>query len=58
MGFDWKSIKKYYNEIKAKFETESLPVSVIDMTDYGTMNGEKVLKTAIKLIKASKASNA
>ncbi len=47
-----------YNEIKSKFETESLPVSVIDMTDYGTMNGEKVLKTAIKLIKASKASNA
>ena len=47
-----------YNEIKAKFETESLQVSVIDMTDYVTMNGEKVLKTAIKLIKASKASNA
>ena len=51
-------VKYMYNEIKAKFETESLPVSVIDMTDYGTMNGEKVLKTAIKLIKASKASNA
>ena len=51
-------VKYMYNEIKAKFETESLPVSVIDMTDYGTMNGEKVLKTAIKLIKASKSSNA
>ena len=51
-------VKYMYNEIKAKFETESLPVSVIDMTDYGTMNGEKVLKTAKKLIKASKASNA
>ena len=51
-------VKYMYNEIKAKFETESLPVSVIDMTDYGTMNGEKVLKTAIKLIKSSKASNA
>lgn len=51
-------VKYMYNEIKSKFETESLPVSVIDMTDYGTMNGEKVLKTAIKLIKASKASNA
>ena len=51
-------VKYMYNEIKSKFETESLPVSVIDMTDYGTMNGEKVLKTAIKLIKSSKASNA
>ena len=49
---------KLKDDVKAKFETESLPVSVIDMTDYGTMNGEKVLKTAIKLIKASKASNA
>ncbi|WP_297131036.1 PTS sugar transporter subunit IIB [Terrisporobacter sp.] len=51
-------VKYMYNEIKSKFEPKGLPVQVIDMSDYGTMNGEKVLKTAIKLIKASQASNA
>lgn len=45
-------VKYMYNEIKEKYETKSLPVAVIDMSDYGTMNGEKVLKMAIKLIKA------
>ena len=29
-------------------------VEVIDMKDYGMMNGEKVLKSAIKLIKSNK----
>jgi len=28
-----------------------IPVAVIDMMDYGMMNGEKVLQTAIDLIK-------
>ena len=27
---------------------------IIDQTDYGMMNGEKVLKSAIKLMKAAK----
>lgn len=27
------------------------PVSVIDMVSYGTMNGEKVLEDALKIIK-------
>ena len=51
-------VKYMYNEISSKFAPKGFPVAVIDMADYGTMNGEKVLKTAIKLIKASKASNA
>lgn len=47
-----------FKEIKSKFEPKGLPVAVIDTSDYGTMNGEKVLKTAIKLIKSNQASNA
>ena len=31
-----------------------IPVDVINMQDYGLMNGEKVLKSAIKLMKSAK----
>ncbi len=35
-----------------EFETKlTIPVAVIDMRDYGTMNGEAVLKTALELMK-------
>ncbi|QCQ04230.1 PTS sugar transporter subunit IIB [Ligilactobacillus animalis] len=35
-----------------EFETKlTIPVTVIDMRDYGTMNGEAVLKTALELMK-------
>lgn len=41
--------------MKKQFEEKVLPlgisVDVINMTDYGMMNGEKVLEQAIKLIK-------
>ncbi len=30
------------------------PVTVIEMRDYGTMNGENVLKTALKIIDENK----
>lgn len=33
---------------------EKAPVGVIDMHDYGTMNGERVLYTAIKMYKEFK----
>lgn len=37
-----------------KFEEKAacinVPVAVIDMQDYGTMNGEKVFATAVRLI--------
>ena len=41
------------NAIKEQTKGE-VPVEVIDMKDYGMMNGEKVLKSAIKLIKSNK----
>lgn len=35
---------------KIKQEAGNIPVEAIDMVAYGTMNGEKVLETAIRLV--------
>ncbi len=35
------------NKMKAKFEPLGIPVEVINTVDYGTMNGDKVLKQAL-----------
>ena len=40
------------NNVKGKYPDK--PVSVIDMRDYGMMNGEKVLNFAIRLVEESK----
>ena len=46
-----KSSKKYaVHDENNKAKVGDTPVAVIDMRDYGTMNGEKVLKTALDLI--------
>lgn len=47
-------VKFRLKEITAKFGDLGIPIEVIDATDYGMMNGEKVLKFAIKLIKQKK----
>ncbi|WP_024296127.1 PTS sugar transporter subunit IIB [Lacrimispora indolis] len=47
-------VKYRYGEIVEKYGSRGIPIQVIDQTDYGMMNGEKVLKSAIKLLKASK----
>ena len=47
-------VKFMLKEVQAKFD-EKTPVDVINSVDYGSMNGEKVLKTAIKMIKARQA---
>ncbi|MFC6464184.1 PTS sugar transporter subunit IIB [Marinilactibacillus sp. GCM10026970] len=39
------------SDLKAKYD---LPIATIDMMDYGMMNGEKVLNTALELIEANK----
>lgn len=39
------------SEIAGKYD---VPVSTIDMMDYGMMNGDKVLATALELIEAGK----
>lgn len=38
------------NKMKAKFEPKGIPVEVINTVDYGTMNGEKVLKQALGMM--------
>lgn len=46
-------VKYMLEEVTEKYGNKA-PVSVIDSGDYGSMNGEKVLKTAIKQIKEFK----
>lgn len=48
-------VKYMFAELKGKFEPMGIPVDVIDSVDYGTMNGEKVLRHAVALIKANAA---
>ena len=47
-------VKYRYQEIVDKFGSTGIPIQVIDQGDYGMMNGEKVLKSAIKLLKGTK----
>lgn len=47
-------VKYMYDETVEKYGSEGIPIAVIDAGDYGMMNGEKVLKSAIKLMKAAK----
>lgn len=46
-------IKYLYNET-INIIGNNIPIMVIDSGDYGMMNGEKVLKTAIKLMRSFK----
>lgn len=39
-----------YDEIKAECDPKGIKVEIIDMMDYGMMNGHKVLNDALKLI--------
>lgn len=43
--------KYMYQETMERYGNMQVPIAVIDDVAYGMMNGEKVLKTAIKLIK-------
>ena len=47
-------VKYMYEETVELFGSQGIPIAVIDQGDYGMMNGEKVLKSAIRLIKANK----
>ncbi|WP_315110814.1 PTS sugar transporter subunit IIB [Clostridium intestinale] len=38
------------DEIREQYEPKGIKVAVIDMMDYGTLNGEKVLKDALALL--------
>ena len=47
-------MKYMYEETVEQFGNTGIPIAVIDQADYGMMNGKKVLKSAIKLIKSNK----
>jgi len=47
-------VKYRYNETVEKYGHLGIPIQVIDSAAYGMMDGEKVLKSAIKLIKSKK----
>ncbi len=40
-------IEYIYENLKKQYD---IPIVVIDSLDYGTMNGEKVLKTALEIL--------
>lgn len=41
-----------YDQTVKEYGKTGIPIAVIDSGDYGMMNGEKVLKTAIKMMRA------
>lgn len=40
-----------YDEVVADYKDTGVPIMVIDSSNYGTMNGEAVLKSAVKLMR-------
>lgn len=47
-------VQYLYDETVEKYGHEGIPIAVIDQDDYGMMNGERVLKKAILLLKKNK----
>ncbi|MBW1215905.1 PTS sugar transporter subunit IIB [Pantoea allii] len=39
------------DDLREKYEPQGISVAVVDMVDYGMMNGEKVLEDALALVK-------
>lgn len=44
-------VRFFEEEYKKPLEMRNIPITTIDSRDYGMMNGEKVLQTALELIK-------
>lgn len=40
-----------FDKLKAQYEPKGMKVAVVDMMDYGMMNGAKVLNDALNLLK-------
>ncbi|MGL5245677.1 MAG: PTS sugar transporter subunit IIB [Sarcina sp.] len=51
-------VKFMFRRLQDKFEEKDIPVGIINNVDYGTMNGEKVLKLALSLIEENNNSKA
>lgn len=48
-------VKHLYQETFETYDPKGIPVAVIDADDYGRMRGDKVLKSALVLMKNYKA---
>lgn len=48
-------VKHLYEKVVDRYGHLGKPIQVIDSTDYGAMNGERVLKVALKLMKDKEA---
>ena len=44
-------VKFKFEETASKYEPKGIPVAVIDLEDYGKIDGERILKRAIKILK-------
>ena len=44
-------VKFKFEETASKYEPKGIPVAVIDLEDYGKVDGERILKRAIKILK-------
>lgn len=49
-------VRYLIDKVKKTMSSRRIPVAIIDSMDYGTMNGERVLKQALNLIE-SKMNN-
>ena len=47
-------VRFLFNKTKEEYESQGIPVMVIDSEIYGAMDGEKALKEALKLAKNNK----
>ena len=47
-------VKFKFNATRDKYEPVGIPVEVINLEDYGNVNGERILKRVIQLIKNKK----
>ncbi|MDO5089078.1 MAG: PTS sugar transporter subunit IIB [Leptotrichiaceae bacterium] len=44
-------VKFKLEETKSKYEPKGIPVAIIDLEDYGNVDGERILKRAVKILK-------
>ena len=47
-------VKYKFNATRDKYEPQGIPVEVMNLDDYGNVNGERILKRAIQLLKQNK----
>ena len=46
-------VKYLYEKVVEKYGHRGKPIFIIDSADYGSMNGERILKVAMKALKES-----